>query len=392
MTEPWQISTVGDEFDVQLGKMLDSAKNVGEPKKYLGNRAVQWGRFDIASAGTVLLTEADKCRYRVHVGDLLVCEGGEIGRAAIWRGEAPEMYFQKALHRLRPRRGYDVRLMQAFLEYWAGNGGFVNYATQTSIAHLPREKLVSMPLPLPPLDMQSQIAEALMDADDLIATTERLIAKKQAIKQGMMQQLLTGRTRLPGFTGKWTETRLGDILKFQAGFPFPSHQFSEEPSGVRLVRNRDLRSDDATVFIRGHVPGDYVLGTGDVLIGMDGDFEPVIWQGGPAALNQRVGRLRFSSRSHAGFIAYALVAPLKDLEYGTGATTVKHLSHSDVENLVMTIPPVAEQAAIAQVLIDSDVAIDALRLRLTKARAIKQGMMQELLTGRTRLPVVEGAG
>lgn len=254
-------------------------------------------------------------------------------------------------------------------------------------------QLRSIPLLVPnDLAEQRRIAAALADADDLIAVLERLIAKKQAIKQGMMQQLLTGFTRLPGFTEKWTETRLGDILKFQAGFPFPSHQFSEEPSGVRLVRNRDLRSDDATVFIRGHVPGDYVLDTGDVLIGMDGDFEPVIWQGGPAALNQRVGRLRFSSRSHAGFIAYALVAPLKDLEYGTGATTVKHLSHSDVENLVMTIPPVAEQAAIAQVLIDSDVAIDALRLRLTKARAIKQGMMQELLTGRTRLPVEEGAG
>lgn len=279
---------------------------------------------------------------------------------------------------------------ERFVYYMLQRVDFATHSGKSGVPGVNRNDLHTELVSLPrSTGEQRAIAAALADADDLIATTERLIAKKQAIKQGMMQQLLTGRTRLPGFTGKWTETRLGDILKFQAGFPFPSHQFSEEPSGVRLVRNRDLRSDDATVFIRGHVPSDYMLNTGDVLVGMDGDFEPVIWQGGRAALNQRVGRLRFSSRSHAGFIAYALVAPLKDLEYGTGATTVKHLSHSDVENLMMTIPPVAEQAAIAQGLIDSDAAIDALHVRLAKARAIKQGMMQQLLTGRTRLPVAE---
>ena len=119
--------------------MLDATKNAGEAKPYLGNRAVQWGRIDVSAAGLVPLSRSDVRRYRLNRGDLLVCEGGEVGRAAIWQDQLPECYFQKAIHRLRPTRGYNVRLMLAVLEYWASTGAFNNYVTQTSIAHLPRE-------------------------------------------------------------------------------------------------------------------------------------------------------------------------------------------------------------------------------------------------------------
>jgi type I restriction enzyme S subunit len=99
--EDWGVATVGDEFSIQLGKMLDSEKNVGVPKPFLGNRAVQWGRIDLSDIGVVKLTPSDLQRFRLRDGDLLVCEGGEIGRAAIWRQLIEECYYQKALHRLR---------------------------------------------------------------------------------------------------------------------------------------------------------------------------------------------------------------------------------------------------------------------------------------------------
>jgi type I restriction enzyme, S subunit len=83
--EDWSVSTVGAEFSIQLGKMLDSEKNVGVPKPFLGNRSVQWGRIDLAGIGEIKLTPSDLQRFRLRAGDLLVCEGGEIGRAAIWR-------------------------------------------------------------------------------------------------------------------------------------------------------------------------------------------------------------------------------------------------------------------------------------------------------------------
>lgn len=243
-----------------------------------------------------------------------------------------------------------------------------------------------------PVDLKEQerIAAVLWDADDLITTIERLIAKKQAIKQGMMQQLLTGRTRLPGFTGDWIDTRLGDVLAFQVGFPFRSEHFADAPPGLRLIRNRDLKSDDSIVYYRGPLSQSYIVESGDILVGMDGDFTLCRWSAGRALLNQRIGRVR-PLRCVADFIYFALRQPLSDIELSTGATTVKHLSHNDVESIAISLPEASEQAAIAQVLLDADREIDGLCRRLDKVRSVKTGMMQQLLTGRVRLPVEAAA-
>lgn len=192
----WEVSTVGEEFDVALGKMLDAEKNVGVPKPYLGNRAVQWDRIDVADLSTMLMSGADLNRYRLRKGDVLVCEGGEIGRAAIWDAPLDECYYQKALHRLRPRRGFNSRLIVSFLRQWSDRGLFTNYVTQTSIAHLPRERFVDMPLPVPPIREQTAIAAVLSDMDAELSALEGRRDKTRALKQAMMQELLTGRTRL----------------------------------------------------------------------------------------------------------------------------------------------------------------------------------------------------
>ena len=116
--QDWRVSSVGAEFKVQLGKMLDAAKNVGIPKPYIGNRSVQWGRIDLDGLGTVPMATADLQRFRLRRGDLLVCEGGEIGRAAIWEEPIPECYYQKALHRLRTKGRDDAYLMMSLLQLW----------------------------------------------------------------------------------------------------------------------------------------------------------------------------------------------------------------------------------------------------------------------------------
>jgi type I restriction enzyme S subunit len=201
--EDWDVSTVGDEFHIQLGKMLDAEKNVGVLKPYLGNKSVQWNKIDVSDLSNIAMSFADLQRYRLAQGDVLVCEGGEVGRAAIWDKPLSECYYQKALHRLRPKRGFDVRLMVALLQYWSDHGLLANYVTQTSIAHLTREKFVDVPLLVPQPFEQRAIATALSDVDVLIAALDKLIAKKRDLKQAAMQQLLTGQRRLPGFGGVW---------------------------------------------------------------------------------------------------------------------------------------------------------------------------------------------
>ena len=192
----WNVSTVGHEFEIKLGKMLDAEKNVGVPKPYIGNKAVQWERIDISDLPTVPMSREDIERFRLRNGDLLACEGGEVGRAAIWNSPIEECYYQKALHRLRPRRGFDSRLMVALLRQWSERGLLVNYVTQTSIAHLPREKFIEVPMPVPPLPEQRAIATVLADMDTEITFLGVRREKTRALKQGMMQELLTGKIRL----------------------------------------------------------------------------------------------------------------------------------------------------------------------------------------------------
>jgi type I restriction enzyme, S subunit len=195
-TGKWETSSVGNEFEIKLGKMLDAEKNVGVPKPFIGNRAVQWGRIDISDIATVPMSRTDIERFRLKTGDLLVCEGGEVGRAAIWDAPTDDCYYQKALHRLRPLRGFDPRLMAALLRLWSDRGQFSNYITQTSIAHLPREKFLEMPLLVPSPLEQIAIANVLSDMDAELTALEQRRDKTHLLKQGMMQELLTGRTRL----------------------------------------------------------------------------------------------------------------------------------------------------------------------------------------------------
>jgi len=192
----WEVSTVGAEFDVQLGKMLDAERNFGEPKPFIGNRAVQWDGIDVRDLQTDPMSRADIERYRLRRGDLLVCEGGEVGRAATWEEPIEECYFQKALHRLRPIRGFNSRLMAALLRLWANRGRLSSYVTQTSIAHLPREKFIEIPLPVPSTAEQTAIATVLSDMDAELSALEARREKTRDLKQAMLQELLIGRTRL----------------------------------------------------------------------------------------------------------------------------------------------------------------------------------------------------
>ena len=183
----------------------------------------------------------------------------------------------------------------------------------------------------------------------------------------------------------WEVVLLGSGLRFQTGYPFQSSYFNGDGMGVRLIRNRDLKSDDSITHYSGAIYNEFIVNNYDILIGMDGDFMPCVWDKGVALLNQRVGRLVVKNDWSPRFLYYALQEPLKQKEQGTGATTVKHLSHSDIERILMSIPPSKEQRAIAEALSDVDGLIAALDKKIAKKRLIKQGAMQQLLTGKKRL-------
>lgn len=201
----WDLSTVGEQFEIQLGKMLDGQKNTGVLKPYLGNKAVQWDRVDLGEVQQVRLSKSDLIRFRLQKGDLLVCEGGDVGRAAIWDNDLDECYYQKALHRLRPLRGYHPRLMLETLRYLMGRDALTEYISRTSIAHLTQEKLAAVPLPTPKVDEQSRMVAEILTAKQRLETEESQLQKLRLLKSGLMDDLLTGRVRVTPLLAEATQ-------------------------------------------------------------------------------------------------------------------------------------------------------------------------------------------
>jgi type I restriction enzyme S subunit len=160
----WQVRQLGEMAETALGKMLDKGKRKGLPQvPYLRNVNVQWGRVDTDDLLTMELADDERERFGVSPGDLLVCEGGEIGRSAIWHGRADYIAYQKALHRIRPSELLDVRFLRYLLELYSLDGTLVRFATGSTIAHLPQQQLRRIPVPQAPIDEQRRIVELLED-------------------------------------------------------------------------------------------------------------------------------------------------------------------------------------------------------------------------------------
>jgi type I restriction enzyme, S subunit len=186
---------------------------------------------------------------------------------------------------------------------------------------------------------------------------------------------------------QWEVVRLGDIVEIQTGFPFPSSQFTERraPDTYPLIRIRDVLPGQTETFISGPVDSaileNFRVDSGDVLIGMDGNFNTILWPGEPGLLNQRVARLRrFTERALKEYVAHAVIEPLGRVEEAKHFTTVKHLSMKDLRTLTIPFPPLVEQQAIAHVLRSVQEAKEATEKIIEATRELKRSLMNHLFT------------
>ncbi len=199
MPREWKVEPLGILFEMQLGKMLSPRARAGtSARPYLANRHVLWDQVNCRDLEHMDFTPAERLRYALRVGDLLVCEGGEVGRTAIWRGEVAECYFQKAIHRLRALGNLILpEYMVAFMRRTSECGGFVNLTSQTSIAHLTQEKLALLPVARPPIVEQEKMVALWSTIDSYRQVEDLTLEKMRYVKSGLMNDLLTGCTRVP---------------------------------------------------------------------------------------------------------------------------------------------------------------------------------------------------
>lgn len=256
-------------------------------------------------------------------------------------------------------------------------------------------KLKSLKLPLPSVEEQKRIASALLSVDKIVGVLDEAIAKKRQIKEGLMQQLLTGKTRLPGFSGEWKDWTLGEVASVRSGFPFKSETYSNTGRfsviTIANVQNGYLNLDECNKVDR-YPKGlqDFQkLKLGDILISMTGNVGRVcLVSKQNCLLNQRVGFIEPKGIISKGFLFALLNSYYFEnamIDKGQGAAQA-NLSNKDIETYAFSAPKsIEEQDGIARALQSMDAEIDSYQFQRNKYALIKQGMMQELLTGKTRL-------
>ena len=402
--QDWDLCTFGRLF------AEPSRNGIYKPSEYQGRgmRIVNMGEmfgFEFISnqeMSRVSLTTREYSAFGLQDGDLLFGRRSVVpsgaGKCSLVVLPSEPITFESSIIRVRLDKKCSLPLFYYyFFASSAGRSLVGSIVSGTNVKGIRATELRELNVPILSFPEQEAIASALGDADALIESLERLIAKKRDVKQGAMQELLTARRRLPGFTGKWETKRLGEIGVFLKG------------SGVK----KDEAQDGTLPCIRYgeiYTTHEYIVRTfcswishsvaltatrlqsGDILFAGSGETKEEI--GKCAAF---VG----SEEAYAGgdivilrpfnsdscFLGYYLNSvPINKQKASMGqGDAIVHIGTQSLASIAVVLPSPTEQTAIAAVLSDMDAELAALEAKLSKARAIKQGMMQELLTGRIRL-------
>ena len=397
--DDWCLRPVGDMGEVITGKAL-AVDGPGELRPYLRTKNVFDGRIDIDDVLSMPMTEEQFRQFMLRKGDILLNEGQSlelVGRCAIYGGEYPgPCAIQNQLLRFRAYAGVSGLFASHLFRYCQQKGVFARVALQTtSIAHLGGTRFEQLLLPWPPTEAEQRaIAAALSDVDAVLNGLDQLIAKKLDLKQAAMQQLLTGQTRLPSFSGKCRTKRLGDICSIRNQRVLPSNvdidtlcvELDHIGQGNGGLLEYSTAQDSTS--------SKYRFSSGDVLFGRLRSYLRKFWHADRDGIctTEIWPLMTVSQQADSGFL-HAIVQSDRFIEaasiaYGT------HMPRADwgvMRNFEVRLPGVREQRAIAAVLSDMDAEIAALETRRDKTHDLKQAMMQELLTGKTRLVQPEAA-
>lgn len=352
---------------------------------------LHFNKINFDDMPSLKISEDDFKQYKISEGDFLFARSGAIGRYGIVSEPVKAIFGSYII-----RFVFNAKLISNYFFGYAYQAEFTNKQllsiTQgSSNININAENIKALKIPIPKSKIeQDAIAEALIDADTLIESLEKLIEKKLQIKQGAMQELLTGKKRLPGFIGEWNQKTVSQLGEVVTGGT-PSTQIKDYWGGEHpwvtptdITSNRDMYSSERLITEGGlkairRLPPDTVLVTCIASIGKNAILKTI------GACNQQINALIPNSANKATYLYYLFELNKQYFLSKAGITATLIISKNIFQEMTFVLPEVDEQEKIAEILIDMDSEISELESKLTKARQIKQGMMQELLTGRIRL-------
>ena len=391
--ENWEVGAIGSvctSVDVG-GNYQNSATPSDYPLIKMGN--LSRGNITLEKVEYIKATIPDQ-KDLLHYGDVLFNTRNTpelVGKVAIWRNELPRAYYNSNMLRFV----FDTEKADSFYMNLALNtektiSAFRNIAKgTTSVAAIYPQDLLKVIIPIPPLAEQQRIAETLSDMDELIASLEKLIEKKKAIKQGAMQELLTGKRHLPGFTGEWREYAVEDIAVFcTASIPTSWINLRQYIGTDNMLANRDGIRDN-TIAIPYVVVREYR--EGDILLSNIRPYLKKIWladKAGGCSNDVFVIRSINNEKVLPTFLFYLLSqdAFFDEVMASSVGTKMPRGDKNIIKNYRITVPSdSSEQQSIVSILSSMDYEMKKLKEKLEKTRQIKQGMMQQLLTGKIRV-------
>lgn len=415
--EDWEIFSLGQSIaKTQLGgNYKNSEHDTGQPLIKMGN--LDRGFVKLSKQEFIIgnASESDLLNY----GDVLFNTRNTlelVGKVAIWKNELPKAYFNSNLMRISFKE--DLVSSNLFMNALMNSERFIKALSDiaigtTSVAAIYNRDLFLIKVALPTKKEQTAIANALSDVDALISKLENLIAKKQAIKTATMQQLLTGRTRLPQFALRedgskkstkkselgeipedWEVVNIGDLGQVDpenlGSTTSPDYEFNYV--SLEQIEKGVLVGTTRTIFRNAPSRARRVLKKGDILVStvrpnlmshyfVQHEVNDLICSTGFSVIRF------FEKKLCPGYLYQHLFSSVinNQIEMLISGSNYPAINSGDVKQLKVQIGSVEEQTAIATILSDMDKEIQALKQRLSKTYQIKQGMMQELLTGKTRL-------
>ncbi|MDO5758031.1 MAG: restriction endonuclease subunit S [Rhodobacterales bacterium] len=383
-----------------LGKMLDQRKNRGDSLPYLANKNVRWGEFDLTELREMRFEERELERFSVKNGDIVMCEGGEPGRCAIWREQLPKMMYQKALHRIRPHEGMNEVFLYYNLSHRAKAGHLSGLFTGATIKHLPKEKLALVEVDVPDIPIQERIAAILSAYDDLIENNRRRIALlEQAARLLYREWFVHFRfpghetaTFMDGLPEGWLSTRVGNLGSVITGKTPPKKVAENFGGPIPFIKTPDMHgnifviSTDETLTEQGaKTQAKKTLPPGSILVSCIGTVGVVTLNATEAQFNQQINAVVPDPENSNFYVYFALENIKPKLEALGGGVTMANVSKSKFESVPVPLPhPTVQQEFHETVapMFDQVLQLARLNAQLTRARDL---LLPRLMDG--RIPV-----
>ncbi|RBM03428.1 hypothetical protein C3R74_01840 [Acidithiobacillus ferridurans] len=407
----WSIGRVDSAFDIQQGKQVSKKNRDGEHQRpFLRTKNVFWNRLELTDLDEMHFSEAEQTRLELQANDLLVCEGGSIGRTALWNNEVDGCLYQNHLHRLRAKDG---KAHPQFGVYWLWYAFdvaklYFGRGNVTTIPNLSQSKLAELPMALPPLPEQKKIAHILSTVQRAIEAQERIIQTTTELKKTLMHKLFTEglrnepqkQTEIGPVPESWEVVKLGNHIQIAHGYAFKGEYFVSVGPTVLTPGNFKLDGGlywgKRTKYTTESYEPNVVLNPGELVVVMT-DLTPTAkLLGGPAFIpegrtilhNQRIGKVALkSAKTTLQFLYWIFLSePFKRYMRQTATgSTVRHTSPSKIYQYAFGMPSLDEQAQAIDCLAKVDAKLANAEDKKRALQDLFRTLLHELMTAKTRV-------